>query len=151
VIAAPTIVLAADVGGTHTKLALARFHGGALCIIGRHALAVGAVCFHPRRGRAAGKAQAVHLADHRVAGDAADATCDLAGTQSLTPELFQQLYSFIGPGHACRSLQNHARVLPARGAHAIEKTSSARAKTCMQRETRAHKRTLDGTRRLQTL
>jgi glucokinase len=37
VIAAPTIVLAADVGGTHAKLALARFHGGALAVIKREA------------------------------------------------------------------------------------------------------------------
>ncbi|HEV7392190.1 MAG TPA: glucokinase [Burkholderiales bacterium] len=36
-IAAPTIVLAADVGGTHTKLALAQFHGGALAVIKREA------------------------------------------------------------------------------------------------------------------
>ena len=50
------------------------------------------MCFHARRRRAARKAEAVHLADHRVTGDAAEATCDLAGTQSLTPELFQQLY-----------------------------------------------------------
>ncbi|MEA3155730.1 MAG: glucokinase [Betaproteobacteria bacterium] len=36
-IAAPTIVLAADVGGTHTKVALARFDAGALALIKREA------------------------------------------------------------------------------------------------------------------
>jgi glucokinase len=35
VIAAPSIVLAADVGGTHTKVALARFDAGALALIKR--------------------------------------------------------------------------------------------------------------------
>ncbi len=54
-----------------------------------------------RRGRlpASGKAEAVNLADHRVAGDAAELAGDLAGGKAVLPELLQQFDAFVGPGH----------------------------------------------------
>ena len=52
-----------------------------------------------RRLGAAGQAQPMHLADDRVAGDAAELAGDLARGQPVRPELFQQLDPLVGPGH----------------------------------------------------
>ena len=53
-------------------------------------------------GDAAGKAEPVHLADHRVAGDAmAKPAGDLAGAQPFRPELLEKLHAFVGPGQFC--------------------------------------------------
>ena len=55
-----------------------------------------------RRGRAlgaAGKAQAMDLADHRVAGDAAELGRDLAGGQAVRPQLLQELDPLVRPAH----------------------------------------------------
>src|SRR5690606_9589949 len=47
-----------------------------------------------------GQAEPVHLADHRVARDAAKLGGDLAGTQAILPELLQEFHPFIAPRHA---------------------------------------------------
>ena len=48
----------------------------------------------------AGQAEAMNLADHRVARHAADLGCDLARAQALGPELLQKLDPLVRPGHA---------------------------------------------------
>src|SRR3974390_801831 len=56
----------------------------------------------PRRGRALGaarKAQAMDLADHRVAGDASEFGRDLAGGEPVRPQLLQQLDPLFRPAH----------------------------------------------------
>src|SRR5262245_52882181 len=68
-------------------------------------VAVGARLARPRRGRArrlgaARKSEPVHLADHRVAGHAAELAGDLTRRQSLAPKLLQRLDAFVSPAHA---------------------------------------------------
>src|SRR5476649_487135 len=58
----------------------------------------------PWRGRgrafgAAGEAEAVDLADHRVAGDAAEFRRDLAGGQAVRPQFLEEFDPFVGPAH----------------------------------------------------
>src|SRR5215475_5473839 len=56
-----------------------------------------------RRGRrlgSAGEPKPVHLADHRVAGDAAELGGDLARRQAIGPKFLQRLDAFVSPGHA---------------------------------------------------
>ena len=48
---------------------------------------------------AVGEPEAMHLADHGIAGDAAQLLGDLAGGLPLGPHLLEQLDAFIGPGH----------------------------------------------------
>ena len=48
---------------------------------------------------AVGEAEAVHLADHRVAGDAAELLGDLAGALAVGPHGLEGLDTFVGPGH----------------------------------------------------
>ncbi len=61
--------------------------------------------WRPRRARrlcAARKAQAVHLADHRVPGQpVSEQVCDLAGAFAFHPGLPELLHAFIRPRH-CR-------------------------------------------------
>ena len=45
------------------------------------------------------QAQTVDLADHGVAGDAAQLLGDLAGRLAFGPHAFQCLDAFVGPGH----------------------------------------------------
>src|SRR5262249_56687015 len=45
----------------------------------------------------------VHLADHRIAGDAAKLRSDLARRQPIRPEFLQRFDALIGPGHASNS------------------------------------------------
>jgi len=52
------------------------------------------------RHGAVGQAEPVHLADHRVAGDAAERLGDLRRRQALGPHLLQLLDPLVGPGHA---------------------------------------------------
>jgi hypothetical protein len=66
---------------------------------------LGSRCFLGWRGcgaRLMGTArqvEAVHLADHRIAGDArTQPPGDLAGAQAFRPELFEKLHSLISPG-----------------------------------------------------
>src|SRR5262249_52613305 len=57
-------------------------------------------CPWPRRRRRLGAArqtQPMHLADHRVAGDAAELGRDLACRLALRPQLLQELYTVVGP------------------------------------------------------
>ena len=59
-----------------------------------------------RRGRRLGAArqpEPVHLADHRIAGDAAELCGDLTRRQAVGPQLLQRLDAFVGPGHASSS------------------------------------------------
>src|SRR5262245_3282361 len=68
-------------------------------------LAVGALLARPRHGRArrlgaAGESEPVHLADHRVAGHAAELAGDLTRRQSLGPKLLQRLDALVSPAHA---------------------------------------------------
>ena len=67
------------------------------------------VALHARGGGAARKAEPVHLADHGVAGDAAESAGDLAGAQPFGPELLQQLDAFVGPCHNIAPGQSAAR------------------------------------------
>jgi hypothetical protein len=41
----------------------------------------------------------MHLADHRVAGDAAELAGDLARRQSIRPQLLEELDALLGPAH----------------------------------------------------
>src|SRR5262249_53155523 len=52
---------------------------------------------------AARQPEPVHLADHRIAGDAAKLRSDLARRQSIRPEFLQRFDALIGPGHASNS------------------------------------------------
>ncbi len=65
--------------------------------------AAGAGLARARRARSrlrpAGKIQAVYLADHGIARDAAKLRGDLARAQSVSPEFFEQLDAFVGPIH----------------------------------------------------
>src|SRR3954471_20103415 len=56
-----------------------------------------------RRGTA-GQAKAVRLADHRIAGDATQDRCDLAGGLALPPEFPQSINPLLGPFHVLASL-----------------------------------------------
>src|SRR5262245_21085908 len=67
-------------------------------------LAVGSRLARPRCGRArrlgaAGESEPVHLAEHRVAGHAAELGGDLTRRQSLAPKLLQRLDAFVSPAH----------------------------------------------------
>src|SRR5436190_12977114 len=48
---------------------------------------------------AARKAEPVHLADHRIASDAAKLRGDLTRRQPVGPQLLQHFNALIGPGH----------------------------------------------------
>jgi DNA-binding XRE family transcriptional regulator len=48
--------------------------------------------FGPRQG------EPMNLADHRIAADAAQRSCDLRAGGALIPQLLEQLYTSIGPG-----------------------------------------------------
>src|SRR5215470_673499 len=52
---------------------------------------------------AARQPEPVHLADHRIAGDAAKLRGDLARRQPIRPEFLQRFDALIGPGHASNS------------------------------------------------
>src|SRR5262245_36795306 len=80
----------------------------------------GARLARPRRGggggfRAAGKAQAMHLADHGIAGHVAEFRRDLARGQSGFPELLQLLDALIGPGQYRHRILPFASRRPSRG------------------------------------
>ena len=49
------------------------------------------------------QAEAVHLADDGIAGDAAQFLGDLAGGLTFCPHLFERLDALIGPGHRANS------------------------------------------------
>jgi hypothetical protein len=53
----------------------------------------------------------MHLADHRVARDAAEFLGDLAGGLALPPHLLEQFDAFVGPGHAVLRFDRPARGL----------------------------------------
>src|SRR4030095_5586781 len=55
---------------------------------------------------AAGQAEPVHFANHRIARHIAEFRGDLAGGKPAFPELFQLLDAIVGPG------QNRHRILP---------------------------------------
>jgi len=57
-----------------------------------------------RRG-ALFEAEAVRLADHRVAADSAKLVGDLAGGGAVVPHLLQALDTLFGPGHLLIPLQ----------------------------------------------
>src|SRR6476469_3235171 len=57
-----------------------------------------------RRLGAARKPEPVHLADHGVAGDAAQLGGDLAGRQPVGPQPLEHLDAFISPSHGLKSL-----------------------------------------------
>src|SRR6476646_9026343 len=60
-----------------------------------------------RRGRRFGatrKPEPVHLADHGIAGDAAQLGGDLAGRQPVDPQPLERLDAFISPSHGLKSL-----------------------------------------------
>src|SRR6201999_1990548 len=65
-----------------------------------------------RRAGAAGEAEPVHLADHGIAGDAAQGAGDLAGRQALGPEILELFDAVVGPvqqlGHETGSLMASA-------------------------------------------
>src|SRR5499426_1350677 len=42
----------------------------------------------------------MHLADHLIAGDAAEPPCNLTGAEPVRPQLLQEFDAFIVPGHA---------------------------------------------------
>src|SRR5215204_2010818 len=48
---------------------------------------------------AARKAEPMHLADHRVAGDAAEFGSDLTRGEAVGPQFLQQLDAFVSPAH----------------------------------------------------
>src|SRR5690349_19772757 len=50
----------------------------------------------------------MHLADDGIAGDAAEASGDLAGGKSFRPELFQEIDAFVVPGHCICAPQRWA-------------------------------------------
>src|SRR5262249_31205607 len=52
---------------------------------------------------AARQPEPMHLADHRIAGDAAKLRGDLARRQPIRPEFLQRFDALIGPGHAPNS------------------------------------------------
>src|SRR5215471_3735478 len=52
---------------------------------------------------AARQPEPVHLADHRIAGDAAKLRGDLARREPIRPEFLQRFDALIGPGHAPNS------------------------------------------------
>src|SRR5499433_3614362 len=52
---------------------------------------------------AARQPEPMHLADHRIAGDAAKLRGDLARRQPIRPESLQRFDALIGPGHASNS------------------------------------------------
>src|SRR5262249_15514872 len=52
---------------------------------------------------AARQPEPVHLADHRIAGNAAKLRGDLARRQPIRPEFLQRFDALIGPGHALNS------------------------------------------------
>ena len=79
----------ADIGDTLALNGAAR-----LRLAHAQAAAVGAVA----RG-AGGKAEAVHFSDHRVSGHLAELGGDLAGAQSVSPELLELLDPLIVPDH----------------------------------------------------
>jgi len=61
-----------------------------------------------RRGRGgrlgtARQAEPVHLADHRVAGDAAKLPGDLTCGKAVGPQFLEQLDAFVSPAHASKS------------------------------------------------
>ena len=64
----------------------------------------GARLARPWRGRrralgAAGKAEAMNLADHRIAGDPAELGGDLAGGQAVRPQFLQEFDPLVRPAH----------------------------------------------------
>src|SRR6476646_1035362 len=68
-----------------------------------HHLLGGARLARPRRCRgralgAAGQAQPVYFADHRVSRHVAEFGCDLTGRKAAFPEFFQLLDAIVGPG-----------------------------------------------------
>ena len=67
------------------------------------------------RAGAAGQAQAMDLADHGIAGDAAQGAGDLAGRKPFGPEVLQLLDPVVGPVCLChaRSLGSIFRLDPA--------------------------------------
>src|SRR6185295_7028864 len=79
----------ADVGKPRLHEALGRLRAGAW-----------PMRLHARGGGATRQAQAMHLADHGIAGDAAETPRNLAGAEAVGPQLFQEFDAFIVPGHA---------------------------------------------------
>src|SRR5690606_17821623 len=57
----------------------------------------------------AGKVETMHLADHRVAADAAQLRSNLTGAQPVRPEFLEPFDPFISPVHAMLSLYPEAR------------------------------------------
>src|SRR5215813_12262749 len=55
--------------------------------------------FHARGRGAPRQAQAMHLANHRIARHATKPASNLAGAQSVRPQLLQQFDPFVIPGH----------------------------------------------------
>jgi two-component system phosphate regulon response regulator PhoB len=84
------------------------------------------VRMHPRLARAwrtgggrfgaARQAEPVHLADHCVAGDAAQFGRDLARRKAVGPQLLQQFDAFVSPAHASKSSADAAATCPAESA-----------------------------------
>ena len=57
-----------------------------------------------RRFGAARASEPVHLADHCVAGDAAEFRRDLRSGEAVGPQLFQQFDAFVSPAHSSEFL-----------------------------------------------
>src|SRR5262245_43083760 len=79
----------ADVGKPRLHKALGRLHAGPR-----------PMRLHARGGGATRQAQPMHLADHGIAGNAAETARNLAGAEAVGPQFFQEFDAFLVPGHA---------------------------------------------------